>query len=1028
MIPGDYHARVPIANGYLSAAVASAGPFFEKDFNHTNHHVGPESDVNEGWPLWNNRQTFSTVSGFWDCQPTTPGYNYPELQRLGCESVISGLPHPLALHLIIGDTILNATVDPSTITNFRQTLSFKDGITRWTYTWSPNNTHVAFDIEYTTLASRERMNIAATELRVTPRGGNYNATIVDVLDGRSAVRSFLGSKGLYDFANTIYVSSHPDGLPYVEAFTVSRTNVSNGYTDSSSRRMVTHPAFDGNMTIGQEWDTRLLDGKTAVFQKFVGVASSDKFSNPEFAASMASLVAYQTGFDNILSEHTQSWNKLMGRNFITSYRNPETGKLPENETTLEALQIGATADYYFIMQNLLPEDGQNYNDNGISVGGLTSDTYGGMIFWDQETWVFPAIAVTRPEYARQIIKYRLKLYKQAKSNTQMPYVQDNLHHSFDNNSALYPWTSGRFGNATATGPALNYEYHLNSDIVLSIFQYLRITGDKSFFHQECWPVVESIGHSIASVLFRDGDGWSIENMTDPDEYAVSNFSLPLTYPNQQYCCPHHSFCIATDEYLQNHVDNGAFTLASFGHVLHKIIEYQQTNGLSVNETWIDMANNVNIPRASSGITAEYRGMKNNATVKQADVVLLPHLLGFNEDYPLDVARKDVAYYSQKQTPDGPAMTHAVEAIAESLVAESGTAAYIMDLQAKLPNYRAPWYQMSEQVNDDKNVNGGTSPAFPFLTGHGGALQVNPFGYLGMDLTQDTLTIQPSLPHPFSNLQLQDLHFNGATIRVSMNSTHTNLTRIPSPASRGLFEKYPNRSMPFTVGRPNGRIEQRFYNISINQMITIQNDMYWQKATTPNNILQSQTTNSECTSMPGQYPGAATDGNTGTRWQPMTRELSKLTVNTSSVPFQRVKQINLDWGARPPRRARVGFTNHSNVDSIDSSIVWKVPIPDTSPNQLYSENEALRLEVIPYVGNRTEYVLPDDTPVWTGRYVMLEIEGCYDCGRNNGNDEEDDLGAAVGEFEVIGHLGTNLTAAMDDENADERKGTNEEWHG
>lgn len=56
---------------------------------------------------------------------------------------------------------------------------------------------------------------------------------------------------------------------------------------------------------------------------------------------------------------------------------------------------------------------------------------------------------------------------------------------------------------------------------------------------------------------------------------------------------------------------------------------------------------------------------------------------------------------------------------------------------------------------------------------------------------------------------------------------------------------------------------------------------------------------------------------------------------------------------------------------------------------------------------------EDEEVWTGKYAILEIEGCRGCGVLQSVEDElgrlemledDDLGATVGEFEVIGRGG------------------------
>lgn len=63
---GHYQARMTVANGYHGINVASLGPFFERD-------VPVDGDVIGGWPLFNRRQTFATIGGFWDSQPYTNG-------------------------------------------------------------------------------------------------------------------------------------------------------------------------------------------------------------------------------------------------------------------------------------------------------------------------------------------------------------------------------------------------------------------------------------------------------------------------------------------------------------------------------------------------------------------------------------------------------------------------------------------------------------------------------------------------------------------------------------------------------------------------------------------------------------------------------------------------------------------------------------------------------------------------------------------------------------------------------------------
>jgi trehalose/maltose hydrolase-like predicted phosphorylase len=479
--------------------------------------------VTEGWPLFNTRQTFATVAGFFDVQESTPRTNFEELAYLGWESIISGIPYPLTFNLVVGNSVLSSDVEPSTIANYSKDWKLQDGLTQWNYVWSPKNTNISFEIEYIVFISRRKPNVGATQLRVTPRGGNYNASVIDLLDGRSAQRSQLVKKEVHPVIPQISVGIHPDGLPNVTAYIVSTANVSNGYTHEFSRRMV---SSENKLTIGQEWDVGLVDGETAVFQKFLGVASSDKFKSPAMTAKNCSSIAARSGWEADLSANTKAWNALMQRNLIADYRDPTTGKIPSSPLFIEKLQAAAVVDRFISLINLLPEDGTGLNDVGVSPTGLASDSYGGMIFWDQDLWIYPTIAATTPEYALQIPKSRVKLYPQAKRNAQMPYVKnEDPKYDFDAEAVLYAWMNGRYGNATATGPAKDYQYHLNTDIALSMLQTRRITGNEKMFEKEFWPVVKSVAHTVVTLLQRDGKGWSVFNATDPDEYAVRIFHL-----------------------------------------------------------------------------------------------------------------------------------------------------------------------------------------------------------------------------------------------------------------------------------------------------------------------------------------------------------------------------------------------------------------------------------------------------------------------------------------------------------------------
>jgi trehalose/maltose hydrolase-like predicted phosphorylase len=89
---------------------------------------------------------------------------------------------------------------------------------------------------------------------------------------------------------------------------------------------------------------------------------------------------------------------------------------------------------------------------------------------------------------------------------------------FSSEAIIYPWTSGRYGNCTGTGPCVDYQYHLNSDIFLNNLLYWRVTGDDSWFRNQAIPVNDAIVQMFSELVEYNQTigGYSIANLTDPD--------------------------------------------------------------------------------------------------------------------------------------------------------------------------------------------------------------------------------------------------------------------------------------------------------------------------------------------------------------------------------------------------------------------------------------------------------------------------------------------------------------------------------
>jgi len=516
---GRMQSRGSVANGYLGINVASVGPFFEMDQELDG------GDMINDWPLFSRRQTFATIAGFFNYQATTEGANSPWLSQYGGDSVISGVPHWSGLVLDLGDnTYLDATVDNSTISNFRSTYDFKAGVLLWTYTWTPRGDKGSFQITYRLFNNKFYINQAVVDMEVVA-SCDSQGKVVNVIDGTSAVRTDFVDSGEDDSA--IFSAVRPNGIANVTAFIY--TNLTgNSNVDLSSRKLVSDKPYLGanQSSIAQSVDVNFKAGQSVRVTKYVGAASTDAFSDPRQVAKQAVTSGMKNGYARSLHAHLAEWASVMPENSVDSYAFPENGSLPADSHIIDSAVI-AVANTYYLLQNTVGQDaikqagGAAVNVDSISVGGLTSDSYGGQIFWDADIWMQPGLTASHPQAAERITNYRVEKYGMAQENIKTNYAGSQNKTQFSSSAAIYPWTSGRFGNCTATGPCWDYEYHINGDIGLSLINRWVTSGDTQTFKESLFPIYDSVATLYAELLVRNGSTWTLKNMTDPVSTILS---------------------------------------------------------------------------------------------------------------------------------------------------------------------------------------------------------------------------------------------------------------------------------------------------------------------------------------------------------------------------------------------------------------------------------------------------------------------------------------------------------------------------
>lgn len=401
-------------------------------------------------------------------------------------------------------------VDPATVLQYSQSQSIRNGVVTTNATWQPEEGSLLSPVQlnYTVLAHQERLNLGLVRLDVTVRGP-VKLRVTDVLDGQGATRAHFSDKG-YEEGNVIWTSVKPWGVEETSAYVVSKVRfqglsmqeMERAFASRSDATRHSHIVSQHMASIAQSWDIELERDEIRTFSvtKHVGIASTDAFPHRAQAAARDTAVrASEVAWEQLVQEHTESWDRIWDDADIIVPRNDE-------------VQITLRAALFHLMSNTIsgdlgsessedqgsPSNLREMSRNSIPVGGLTSDSYAGLIFWDADVWMYPSLLALHPPRARPILDYRQRLLHQAEENSQL----------YSRPGALYPWTSGRYGNCTGTGVCALYQYHLNTDIAMGYWNYyLQGAGDDEWLRDVGWPVMRSVAEMFAEyVKFNEETG------------------------------------------------------------------------------------------------------------------------------------------------------------------------------------------------------------------------------------------------------------------------------------------------------------------------------------------------------------------------------------------------------------------------------------------------------------------------------------------------------------------------------------------
>ena len=693
-----FEAEPYVGNGHIGLRIPAAGMGF----------LGNLGKV--GWPLGTERVASAIAAGVYAKVADGTFYHDPK-------DVIALIPTWSTLTFAdASGTYSPATALASNVSGYHQALDLRTGIVTTSGTWTSPGGHKTRFL-YRVGTDRARGRIAVVTLELTPMWTG-TATVSSVLDGAGARRMDAVSDGVDLPTQTIYVNTKAKGtnIPVAESATLHSSCVTSPAQQS--------PQISG--TAVEDVTFHAQAGRTCTFVKYVAVVTGRDSAAPDAEARKESQQAAGREMAAFERENRAAWDAVWKADILVD----------DNA----ALEQAIRASEYTLYASIAAD-----SPDSLGPSGLSSDGYAGMVFWDADTWMFPALLAQHPDLARVMVDYRSNTLPAARKN-----AADNGY-----KGALYPWTSGLSGDmgdecygavTNAQGKvtadpnkSCTQQLHLQADVALAQWEYYEATGDKRWLAQRGWPVLEAVAEFWADKATPVADGYAITQVQTPDEYATDT-------------------------------DNDAYTNADASLELEAATKAAGILGKTAPPAWLAIASGLikTMPLDTAlHIYPEHEGYTGQK-IKQADVVMLTYPLDFS--MPQSVGINDLNYYTPRTDVNGPAMTDAIHSIAAAALDVPGCSAYTYMVRSYKPFLREPYLQFSEFAPVKLSAT-----AYDFLTGVGGFMQEFLYGFSGYRPLAGAVRVDPSLPPQLAGITLRYMAWQGRTFTVHIGPRETSVT-------------------------------------------------------------------------------------------------------------------------------------------------------------------------------------------------------------------------------------------------------------
>jgi alpha,alpha-trehalase len=535
--------------------------------------------------------------------------------------------------------------------------------------------------------------------------------------------------------------------------------------------------FSGPGHIGQQFTAEISPDEELVIEKIVSLATSGDHAISECGLEVEKLNRRAGGFDELLRSHRLAWEHLW-RLFDIELKLHDR---LEAEETIMVLRL----HIFHLLQtaSMTTMD----LDVGIPARGWHGEAYRGHIFWD-EMFIFPLLNFRVPEITRSLMKYRYRRLNEARAAASGTGCR----------GAMYPWQSGSSGREESQELHLNphsgnwlsdntrLQRHVNATIAYNIWQYYQATQDLEFLSFYGAEIILEIARFWAGIATYNPelDRYEILGVMGPDEYhdhyphadepglnnnsytnvmavwvlcCALNLLEVLTYDRRQELCER----LALQEEELRHWQQVSTRMRLVFHeegIISQFEGYEQLKELD----WQGYeARYGDIHRLDRILEAESDSPNHYQASKQADVLMLFYLFSAEEltrlfnrlgyDFPPETIPRNIDYYIRR-TSHGSTLSRVVHSwvLARSDRARS-------------------WQLFTKALRSDlQDVQGGTTAEGIHLGAMAGTVDLITRGYTGIELRDEILWFNPSLPEELECL-LMHTRYRGHALEINVTA-------------------------------------------------------------------------------------------------------------------------------------------------------------------------------------------------------------------------------------------------------------------